>query len=47
MMQMRIYIDEEEKKEKRRLRTVGGIILWILMIGVSIILASRSLVLMG
>lgn len=47
MMQMRIYIDEEEKKEKRRLRRVGGIILWILMIGVSIILASRSLVLMG
>lgn len=46
-MQMRMYTDGEEKREKRRLRAVGGIILWILMIGVSIVLASRSLMLIG
>lgn len=46
-MQMRMYIDGEEKREKRRFRAVGGIILWILMIGVSIVLASRSLMLIG
>ena len=47
MMQREMYIDVESKKEKGRLRTIGGIILWGLMIVVSIILASQSLVIAG
>lgn len=47
MMQREMYIDVESKKEKGRLRTIGGIILWGMMIVVSIILASQSLVVAG
>ena len=47
MMQREMYIDVENSKEKGRLRTIGGILLWGLMIGVSIVLASQSLVLVG
>lgn len=47
MMQREMYIDVESKKEKGRLRTIGGIILWGLMIAVSIILASQSLIVAG
>lgn len=47
MMQREIYIDVESKKEKGRLWTIGGIILWGLMIAVSIILASQSLIVAG
>lgn len=47
MMQREMYIDVESKKEKGRLRTIGGIVLWGLMIVVSIILASQSLVIAG
>ena len=47
MMQREMYIDVESKKEKGRLRTIGCIILWGMMIVVSIILASQSLVVAG
>ncbi|MBD5463665.1 MAG: hypothetical protein HDR24_11535 [Lachnospiraceae bacterium] len=47
MMHREMYIDVENSKEKGRLRTIGGILLWGLMIGVSIVLASQSLVLVG
>lgn len=47
MMQREMYIDVESKKEKGRLRTIGGIILWGMMIVVSIILASQSLIIAG
>lgn len=47
MMQREMYIDVESKKEKGRLWTIGGIILWGLMIVVSIILASQSLIVAG
>lgn len=47
MMQREMYIDVESKKEKGRLRTIGGIILWGMMIVVAIILASQSLVVAG
>ena len=47
MMQREMYIDVESKKEKGRIRTIGGIILWGMMIVVSIILASQSLVVAG
>lgn len=47
MMQREMYIDVESKKEKGRLWTIGGILLWGLMIGVSIILASQSLIIAG
>ncbi len=46
-MQREMYIDVENSKEKGRLRTIGGVILWGLMIAVSIILASQSLVAAG
>lgn len=39
-----IYIDEEKKKEKKCLQIAGSILIWIIMIGVSVFLASRSLV---
>ena len=42
-----MYIDREKRTEKERLLKTGGIILWVLMIGVSIILASQSLVAAG
>lgn len=47
MMQREMYIDVESQKEKGRLRTIGGIILWGLMIVVSIIFASQSLIIAG
>ena len=43
-MRTEMYIDREKRTEKERLLKTGGIILWVLMIGVSIILASQSLV---
>lgn len=46
-MQNEMYIDAESKREKGRLWTIGGILLWGLMIGVSIVLASQSLVVAG
>lgn len=38
-----IYIDEEKRKEKKRLQIAGSILIWIVMIGLSVFLASRSL----
>ncbi|MCM1136090.1 MAG: hypothetical protein NC400_11000 [Clostridium sp.] len=38
------YIDGEGNREKRPLLKAGEIILWALMIGVSVFLASRSLI---
>ncbi|MBD5549133.1 MAG: hypothetical protein HDQ97_17395 [Lachnospiraceae bacterium] len=46
-MQREMYINVEDKKEKGRLRTIGGILLWWLMIVVSIVLASQSLIMAG
>ncbi|RKI89499.1 hypothetical protein D7V94_18015 [Parablautia intestinalis] len=46
-MRTEMYIDREKRTEKERLLKTGGIILWVLMIGVSIILASQSLVAAG
>ena len=46
-MRTEMYIDREHRTEKERLLKTGGIILWVLMIGVSIILASQSLVAAG
>ncbi|MDE5909497.1 MAG: hypothetical protein K2H52_12255 [Lachnospiraceae bacterium] len=46
-MQREMYIDLENEKEKGRLRKIGGILLWGLMIGVSIVLASQSLIVAG
>lgn len=46
-MQRKMYIDVEDNRENGRLRIIGGIILWGLMIGVSIVLASKSLALAG
>lgn len=46
-MYREIRIDLENKKEKDRLRKIGGIILWGLLIGVSMVLASRSLIMAG
>lgn len=42
-----MYIDGEEKREKKRLRTAGAFIIWVILIGVSLFLASRSLALAG
>ncbi len=42
-MYREIYIDEESRKEKKRLRVAGGILIWAVMIGVSVFFASRSL----
>lgn len=46
-MEREMYVNVEDRKEKGRLRTIGGIFLWGLMIVVSIILASQSLVAAG
>lgn len=46
-MRTDMYIDKEHRTEKERLLKTGGIILWVLMIGVSIFLASQSLILAG
>lgn len=46
-MRTEMYIDREKRTEKERLLRTGGIILWVLMIGVSIILASQSLAAVG
>ena len=46
-MRTEMYMDREKRTEKERLLKTGGIILWVLMIGVSIILASQSLVAAG
>lgn len=43
-MQIDMYIDGEEQQEKKRLLKAGGIILWIVLIGVSMILASQAMV---
>lgn len=46
-MRKEMYIDNEHRTEKKRLMRTGGIILWVLMIGVSIFLASQSLIVAG
>ena len=46
-MQRERYVDIENKTKKGRLRIIGGILLWGLMIGVSMILASQSMILAG
>ena len=46
-MRTEMYIDREKRTEKERLLKTGGIILLVLKIGVSIILASQSLVAAG
>lgn len=38
-----IYMDEERRKEKKRLQLAGSIVAWAFMIGISVFLASRSL----
>lgn len=44
-MEMELYIDGEENREKKSLWKICGIILWVLMIVISVFLASRSLML--
>ena len=46
-MDIGMYIDDEEKREKRRLLLAGRVIIWVIMIGVSIFLASQSLIISG
>lgn len=43
-MHMEMYIDEEKRKEKKRLQMAGSILIWGIMIVVAAFLASRSLV---
>lgn len=43
-MEMELYIDREENKEKKYLLRAAKIILWVSMIGISVFLASRSLI---
>lgn len=42
-MDMYMYIDEEKRKEKKRLQVAGSILVWGIMIIVAAFLASRSL----
>lgn len=46
-MDIGMYIDEDEKREKRRLLQAGRVIIWVIMIGISIFLASQSLIISG
>ncbi|GFI47351.1 hypothetical protein IMSAGC019_02675 [Lachnospiraceae bacterium] len=41
------YIDEDAKRERQKVLKACRFILWVLMIGVSIFLASQSLVITG
>lgn len=41
-MQINMYVDGEEKKEMKRILKASGIVLWAVLIGVSIILASQA-----
>ena len=45
IMEMELFITGEENREKKSVIKIGGIILWMLMIPVSIFYASRSLIL--
>ncbi|MDE6963151.1 MAG: hypothetical protein K2P30_05930 [Lachnospiraceae bacterium] len=45
IMEMELFITGEENREKKSVIKIGGIILWMLMILVSIFYASRSLIL--
>ncbi len=40
-------IEDETKKERQKLFKAGRFVLWALMIGISIFLASQSLVITG
>lgn len=44
-MEMEVFITGDENREKKSVLKIGGIILWMLMILVSIFYASRSLML--
>lgn len=46
-MDIGMYIEEDEKRQKRRLFLAGRVILWVIMIGISVFLASRSLIILG
>lgn len=39
-----MYIDDERRREKKRLRIAGSIFIWGVMIVVAAFLASRSLI---
>lgn len=44
---MNMYIDGNEKREKKRLLTAGSTIIWIVMVGLALFIASQSLVVAG
>ena len=43
-MQMEIEWNDDENREKKRIKAAARFLLWALMIGISAFLASRSLI---